>query len=170
MSNPQAPMLDEVDLRILAVLQQDASLENQDVATRVHLSPAACLRRVRKLREAGVIAAIVALVDASKLGLEVHAYAFVALENHHPSSGTQFENMIRRRPEVTECVRLSGTYDFMVRVVVASMSAYSEFLDAHLLPLPAVRSVSSSFELGVLKRTTALPTQARPPRGSAASR
>jgi Lrp/AsnC family leucine-responsive transcriptional regulator len=151
------PTLDEIDLRILAVLQEDASLENQDIAARVHLSAAACLRRIRKLREAGVITRIVALANADDLGLKVHAYAFVSLENHRPSSGAQFEALMRRRPEVTECVRLSGVYDFMVRVVVNSMETYSEFLDKHLLPLPAVRSVNSSFELGVLKRTTALP-------------
>jgi len=69
--------------------------------------------------------------------------------------------MIRRRPGVTECVRSSGAHDFMVRVVVANMIEYTEFMDKHLLPLPAVRSVSSSFELGVLKRTTALPVKVR---------
>ena len=157
MSNSISSELDETDLKILSVLQEDASLENQHVAARVHLSPAACLRRTRKLREDGVITRFVALVDAGRLGLEVQAYAFVALENQRPSSASQFEGMIRRRPEVTECVRLSGAHDFMVRVVVASMSAYTEFLDKHLLPLPAVRSVSTSFELGVLKRTTAVP-------------
>jgi DNA-binding Lrp family transcriptional regulator len=161
MSNSISPPLDETDLKILSVLQEDASLENQHVAARVHLSPAACLRRIRKLREEGIITRFVALVDAGRLGLEVRAYAFVALENQRPSSGSQFEAMIRRRPEVTECVRFSGAYDFMVRVVVASMSAYTEFLDKHLLPLPAVRSVSTSFELGVLKRTTALPVSVR---------
>lgn len=161
MSNSISSELDETDLKILAVLQEDASLENQHVAARVHLSPAACLRRTRKLREDGVITGFVALVDAGRLGLAVQAYAFVALENQRPSSASQFEGMIRRRPEVTECVRLSGAQDFMVRVVVASMSAYTEFLDRHLLPLPAVRSVSTSFELGVLKRTTAVPVAVR---------
>ena len=161
MSNSISSELDETDLKILAVLQEDASLENQHVAARVHLSPAACLRRTRKLREDSVITGFVALVDAGRLGLAVQAYAFVALENQRPSSASQFEGMIRRRPEVTECVRLSGAQDFMVRVVVASMSAYTEFLDRHLLPLPAVRSVSTSFELGVLKRTTAVPVAVR---------
>jgi Lrp/AsnC family leucine-responsive transcriptional regulator len=65
--------LDQTDLRILEVLQQDASLENQEVASRVHLSPAACLRRVRRLRESGVISRTVALVDASRVGLHVQA-------------------------------------------------------------------------------------------------
>ncbi len=152
-----AAALDEADVRILAALQQDASIANQDLATLVHLSPAPCLRRVRRLREQGYIQGIVALVDRDKLGLEVAAYAFVTLDSHRAGAGEQFEQLIRRRPEVVECVRLSGAYDYLTRVIVPSMAAYSEFLDRQLLRWPAVRSVNTSFELGVLKRTTALP-------------
>ncbi|HVN99731.1 MAG TPA: Lrp/AsnC family transcriptional regulator [Steroidobacteraceae bacterium] len=149
--------LDESDLRILAALQQDASLDNQQLARRVHLSPAPCLRRVRRLTQDGVIRATVALLDAGRLGLGVEAFAFVALESQRATAGAQFEALLRRRPEVIECVRLSGSYDYLLRVVVASLDAYSAFIDRHLLPIPGVRSVNSSFSLGVLKRTTALP-------------
>jgi Lrp/AsnC family transcriptional regulator, leucine-responsive regulatory protein len=148
---------DRTDVRILDVLQQDAALENQELARRVHLSPAACLRRVRRLRDAGFISQVVALVDAAKVGLHVQAYAFVRLESHHPGSLSQFETMVRNRREVMECVRLSGGYDFLIHIAVESMTSYSAFLDTHLLPLPAIRSVNTTFELGVLKRTTALP-------------
>ena len=96
--------LDPVDLRIVAVLQEDASIENQRTA-----------------------------------------------------SGQQFETMLRRRPEVVECVRLSGAYDYLLRVVVESIEAYSAFIDKHVISLSAIRSINSSFGLGVLKRTTALP-------------
>ena len=149
--------LDEMDIRILEAMQEDASLANQELARQVHLSPAACLRRVRRLRESGVISRIVALVDAAQVGLPVLGYAFVSLENNRVSSGAQLESLVRRRREVIECVRLSGDYDFLLKIVVESMRAYSAFLDTHLLPLPAVRSVSTSFELDTLKRTTALP-------------
>jgi DNA-binding Lrp family transcriptional regulator len=149
--------LDEADLRILAVLQSDASLDNQELARRVNLSPAPCLRRVRRLRQDGVIRQIVALVDGERLGINVEVYAFVALESQRTASGQQFEGLLRRRPEVIECVRLSGVYDYMLRVVVPSIEAYSAFMDKHVLALPAIRSVNSSFGLGVLKRTTALP-------------
>jgi len=149
--------LDEADVRILAALQQDASIANQDLAALVHLSPAPCLRRVRRLREHGYILGVVALLAREKLGLEVATYAFVTLDSHRAGAGEQFEQLIRRRPEVVECVRLSGSYDYLTRVLVPSMAAYSEFLDRQLLRWPAVRSVNTSFELGVLKRTTALP-------------
>jgi DNA-binding Lrp family transcriptional regulator len=149
--------LDPIDLRIVAVLQEQASIENQDLARRVHLSPAPCLRRVRRLKEDGVIKQIVALIDPARLGMAVEVYAFIALENQRTASGQQFETMLRRRPEVVECVRLSGAYDYLLKVVVESIEAYSEFIDNHVISLSAIRSVNSSFVLGVLKRTTALP-------------
>ena len=149
--------LDSTDLRILAVLQEDASLENQALARRVNLSPAPCLRRVRRLREDGVIRQTVALIDAVRLGMDVEVYAFIALENQRTASGQQFENLLRRRPEVVECVRLSGAYDYVLRVVVESIEAYSRFIDQYVISISSIRSVNSSFCLGVLKRTTALP-------------
>ena len=88
MTTPRpASALDEADVRILAALQQDASIANQDLAALVHLSPAPCLRRVRRLREQGYIQGIVALVDRDKLGLEVAAYAFVTLDSHRAGAG-----------------------------------------------------------------------------------
>lgn len=154
--------LDDADLRILAVLQQNADLDNQELARRVNLTPAPCLRRVRRLKTDGVIREIVAHVDAARLGLAVEVYVFVVLESQRAAAGAQFEGLLRRRPEVMECVRLSGVYDYMLRVAVPSIDAYSAFMDRHVLSLPTIRSVNSSFGLGVLKRTTALPLP--PPR------
>jgi len=156
--------LDEADVRILAALQHDASLSNQALAALVHLSPAPCLRRVRRLTEQGYIQRTVALLDRERLGFEVAAYAFVTLDTHR-SGGEQFEQLIRRRPEVVECVRLSGAYDYLARIIVESIAAYSTFLDRQLLRWPAVRAVNTTFELGVLKRTTELPLV--PPRRAA---
>lgn len=155
------PDLDDADLRILDELQRDASLTNQDLAARVHLSPAPCLRRVRRLKDEGYIERTVALLDRRKLGLGIVAYAFVSLESHRAGGPQQFENLVRKRPEIVECVRLSGDYDYLARVVVESMEAYTRFLDRYLLKWPAVRSVNTSFDLGVLKRTTALPLALR---------
>lgn len=150
-------VIDDVDRQILAALQQDASLSNRAIAAQVNLSAAPCLRRIQRLKELGVIRRYAALVDRERVGLHVQAFAFVALENHKTGPAKQFESVIQRRPEVLECVRLSGAYDYLLKVIVPSMLAYSEFLDRHLLSLTAVRSVNSSFELGVLKETTALP-------------
>lgn len=157
---PAATGLDATDLRILEELQKDASIANQALAARVHLSPAPCLRRVRRLHEAGYIERVVAILNARKLGLGVSAFAFVSLDSHRAGAGEQFELLIRRRPEIVECVRLSGAHDYLVRIVVDSMESYAAFLDRQLLKWPAVRAVNSSFDLGVLKRTTALPLRA----------
>jgi DNA-binding Lrp family transcriptional regulator len=152
--------LDDSDLRILAALQDDASLENKELARRVNLSAAPCLRRTRRLVEDRVIRQTVALLDPSRLGLNVEVFAFIALESQAAATGQQFEGLLRKRPEVIECVRLSGVYDYLLRVLVPSIEAYSAFMDRHVLTLPAIRSVNSSFSLGVLKRTTALPLPA----------
>jgi DNA-binding Lrp family transcriptional regulator len=166
--------LDATDIRILDQLQRDASITNQQLAARVHLSPAPCLRRIRRLQEAGYIERTVAILDHQKLGLGVVAYAFITLEAQR--SLQQFENLVLKRPEIVECVRLSGAHDYMLRVVVASMEEYSAFLDRHLLRCPHVRGVNTSFGLGSLKRTTALPlagraaaSGARGPRGAPAA-
>lgn len=165
--------LDDTDIRILAALQRDASLSNQALAAAVHLSPAPCLRRTRRLREEGYIGGIVALLDRERLGFEVAAYAFVTLETQRAGAGEQFAEFVRRRPEVVECVRLSGAYDFLARIVVESIAAYSAFLDRQLLRSPHVRAVNTSFELAVLKRTTELPLvtprRARPRRAPSVS-
>lgn len=153
--------LDEADLRILQELQTDASLSNQDLAARVHLSPAPCLRRVRRLREEGYIERTVAILNRRKLGLGVVAYAFVSLDTHRAGAGEQFETLVKKRPEIVECVRLSGAYDYVAKIIVDSMEAYSGFLDRHLLRWPSVRAVNTNFDLGVLKSTTAIPLKLR---------
>jgi DNA-binding Lrp family transcriptional regulator len=159
-SSVRSYALDSFDLRILAVLQEEGDIDNRALARRVSLSPAPCLRRVRRLRQDGVIRQTVALLDAGQLGLGVEVFAFVTLETQRAATGAQFEQLLRRRPEVVECVRLSGSYDYLLRVAVGSLDAYSAFLDKQLLAVPGVRGVNSSFSLGVLKRTTALPLPA----------
>jgi DNA-binding Lrp family transcriptional regulator len=149
--------LDESDLRILNELQHDASLSNQELAARVHLSSAPCLRRVRRLKDEGYIERTVAILNRGKLGLGIVAYAFVSLDSHRSGGPQQFENLVRKRAEIVECVRLSGSHDYLAKVVVESMEAYARFLDRHLLKWPSVRSVNTSFDLGQLKSTTAIP-------------
>ncbi|NBX44548.1 MAG: Lrp/AsnC family transcriptional regulator [Gammaproteobacteria bacterium] len=156
-SFPSRVDLDDTDRRILQQLQRDASLSNQALAERVHLSPAPCLRRVKRLIEAGVIERTVALLSRHHLGLGVTAYAFVSLDSHRSGTEDPFEAMVRSSPEIVECVRLSGEYDYLLRIIVPSMQAYSKLLDDRLLKCRSVRSVNTSFDLGVLKQTTALP-------------
>jgi DNA-binding Lrp family transcriptional regulator len=149
--------LDRLDLRILDELQSDARLSNQELAKRVGLSPAPCWRRLRRLEEEGLISGYVTVLNAAAIGLPIVAYAMVSLENHHPDSVREFDSLIAQRPEVLECHSMSGSNDYLLRIVAASMEAYERFLSGYLLRQPAVRSVNSSFVLRTKKFTTKLP-------------
>lgn len=155
--------LDRLDRRILEELQADARISNQELAKRVGLSPAPCWRRLRRLEKDGLIAGHVTLLDAAAIGLPILAYAMVSLENHHPESVRQFDQLVAERSEVLECHSMSGTNDYLLRIVAASIEAYERFLSTHLLQLRAVRSVNTSFVLRTKKFTTRLPVEAGTP-------
>ncbi|HSN73299.1 MAG TPA: Lrp/AsnC family transcriptional regulator [Steroidobacteraceae bacterium] len=161
--------IDRTDRRILEALQANAALSNAELAARVGLSPAPCWRRVRRLEAAGVIARRVALLEPAALGLSVTAYANVSLENHHPDTVRQFDELIRDCPQVLECCSMSGSHDYLLKVVARDMSEYEAFLSGTLLPIPAVQSVNTSFVLKRKKYTTALPVTAPAGSGEAAS-
>jgi Lrp/AsnC family leucine-responsive transcriptional regulator len=160
--------LDKTDRRILAILQADGRLSNQDVAEQVSLSPSPCLRRVKRLEEAGVIRQYVALLDPDKIGLGLLAYVNVRLEKH--SEGTaaggratgatprgDFALSVAHWPEVVACYAMTGEMDYLLRVHVEDMDHFSRFMMATLLRHPAVLDVKSSFALQRIKDTTALP-------------
>jgi DNA-binding Lrp family transcriptional regulator len=153
---PRRP-LDRLDRRILEELQADARISNQELAKRVGLSAAPCWRRLRRLEQAGYIAGYATLLRAPAIGLPILAYAVVSLENHHPESVRQFDQLVKERPEVLECHSMSGPNDYLLRIVAASMEAYEHFLSTQLLQLQAVRSVNTSFVLRTKKFTTRLP-------------
>ena len=148
---------DRLDRRILEEIQLDARITNQELAKRVGLSPAPCWRRLKRLEAEGFISGYATLLSAAAIGLAVQAYALVSLENHHPQTVQQFDQMVRERPEVLECHSMSGPNDYLLRIVAASMDAYERFLSTHVLQLSAVRAVNTSFVLRTKKFTTRLP-------------
>lgn len=163
--------LDKTDRKILSVLQTDGRLSNQDVAERVNLSPSPCLRRIKRLEEAGVIRQYVALVDPDKIGLGLLAYVNVRLEKHSEVAGgtrgapslpatsprNDFAVSVGTWPEVVACYAMTGEMDFLLRVHVEDMDHFSRFMMGTLLKHPAVLDVKSSFALQRIKETTALP-------------
>jgi Lrp/AsnC family leucine-responsive transcriptional regulator len=148
---------DPTDARILEELQRDARLTNQDLAERVGLSAAPCWRRLKRLEEAGHISQYAAILDPENAGFSITAYSHVTLEKQHPDSLSIFNELVQDQPQVLECLMIAGQYDYLLKVVARTMRDYEEFLTKHLLPNPAVRSVSTSFVLRRLKYTTALP-------------
>ena len=154
--------LDKTDRKILAILQQDGRLSNQEVAERVSLSPSPCLRRIKRLEEAGVIRQYVALLDPAQIGLGLIAYVNVRLEKHSASSSAstphaEFANSVENWPEVVACYAMTGEMDYLLRVHVEDMDHFSRFMMKTLLTHPAVADVKSSFALQRIKDTTALP-------------
>jgi len=151
--------LDRTDRKILAELQRDARLSNQELADRVSLSPSPCLRRVRRLEERGYIKRYVALVDAEKVGLGLLAYVSIRLNKHvggsHAPMG-EFARDVQRWPEVVECYAMSGDMDYLLRVQVADLAHFSSFAMDTLMRHPAVVDMRSFFALQQIKETTEL--------------
>lgn len=158
---PNVP-LDRTDLAILELLQSDARMSNQELAERVSLSPSPCLRRVRRLEEAGVIRRYVALIDPVTLGLGLLAYVNVKLEKRRQDAAGRFafdsfRDDVQGWPEVVACYAMTGDIDYLMRVQARDLDDFSRFVLEKLLKHPAVLDVRSSFALDRIKETTALP-------------
>ena len=149
--------LDSIDQNILTALQENARLSNVDLARKVGLSPSPCLRRVRALEESGVIRRYATLVDQAAIGLPMSVFVSVSLERQIETGLETFEATIKDRPEVMECYLMTGTSDYLLRIVVADPAAYETFLKEHLTRIPGVRSIESSFALKQAAYRTALP-------------
>ncbi|WJF90526.1 Lrp/AsnC family transcriptional regulator [Paraburkholderia bonniea] len=166
--------MDAIDRRILAILQENGRLSNQEIAERISLSPSPCLRRIRRLEEGGVICGYVALLDAQKLGLGLLAYVNVRLEKRGvPLAGANqaggnppwarithaecFRASVQTWPEVVACHAMTGEMDYLLRVRVEDMAHFSRFMQEQLLHHPSVIDVKTSFSLETIKETTAVP-------------
>jgi DNA-binding Lrp family transcriptional regulator len=154
--------MDATDWKILAVLQSEGRISNQDLAERVGVSTAACWRRVRALEAAGVIGGYAALLDRQKLGLALCAFVHVSLSRHQRESTLDFAAEVEYRPEVLECFATTGDADFILRVVTADIESFHRFLDDFLFGLEGIAQVRSNIALKELKFDTALPLPANP--------
>jgi DNA-binding Lrp family transcriptional regulator len=112
---------------------------------------------VKKLEEDRVITTTVAILDPEKIGLDVIAIAAVSLEDHHPYSIREFDEMVASRPEILECYAMSGQHDYHLKIACQSIRAYEKLLREHIMPCRAVHHVNTSFVLRKNKYTTALP-------------
>jgi len=149
--------LDEIDKRILRVLQEDGRVSNQELAQRVGLSPSPCLRRLRILEAEGVISRYVAMVDQTRIGLQVSVFVSVKLERQREAALDRFDREIRQYPEVLECYLMTGPRDYLLRVVAEDLAAYERFLKEKLTRMEGVSSIESSFALNQVKYTNSLP-------------
>ncbi len=148
--------LDAIDRALLEVLQVDAKLTNLELAERVHLSPSACLRRVKALEESGVIAQYVALIDPKTVGRHGTSYTIVNLEKLTRSTMDTFEQAIRAVPEIHDCFYVAGTNDYLLRFTYRDAADLEQFHTDVLMRLPGVMRSNSMLVLRTVKRTTAL--------------
>lgn len=152
--------LDITDFRILRHLQQDASLTNVELATRINLSPSPTLARVKRLESEGVITRHVALVDPHALGLKVNVFVRVSLEKQEAGALERFEQAVSRFDEVMEVYLMTGDEDYLLRIVVPDIQSLERFILDHLTRITGIKNIKSSFALKQVKYKTALPIAA----------
>ncbi len=151
--------LDKIDKKILNAIQRDASITNSELADMVGLSAAPCWRRIKRLEERGIISRRVGLLDTKALGLNIIAFANVKLSHIQEDALEEFEAAVTKFDEVTECYTISGSMDFLIRIVTENMQSYERFLRKKLLRLPMVSEVNSHFAVTQVKYTTAVPLE-----------
>lgn len=150
-------VFDEIDLRILEVLQRDGRISNQDLADQVGLSPSPCLRRMRQLESTGIIQKYVALVDPTAAGQRLQAIVEVRLDRQTSASVAAFEKEILKYNQVLECYLMAGDWDYVLRVVARDLEDFREFCVNSLAKIPGVGNVKSNICMKQVKYSTALP-------------
>jgi DNA-binding Lrp family transcriptional regulator len=149
--------LDAIDARILDLIQRDAALSVAEIAERVGLSSSPCWRRIKRLEEQGIVERRVTLLNHQKLGLGFEVVANVKLQLPSKENLERFEAAVRKWPEVTECMTVTGAVDYVMRIVTTDMHAYDTFLRDKVLALGLVTDIQSRIIINVSKRTTAAP-------------
>lgn len=148
--------MDATDRKILAILQEDASLPVAEVASRVNLSQTPCWRRIQKMEEAGVIERRVALVDPERIGLGLTVFVEIETGDHSREWLERFAAAVAGMPEVMEVHRMAGDVDYLLRIAIANMAAYDIFY-RRLVALLPLKNVTSRFAMERVKFTTAYP-------------
>lgn len=150
-------ILDAIDRRILRTLQRDGRIANNDLAREVGLSPSPCLRRVRLLEEAGVIARYAALLDPAKIGKGLVLFVRVWLSAQDEATISHFMTEVKKIPEVLECYLILGDCDALVRVVAADIADYRRIQSRQLSSIAGVRNIKTDVASQIIKQTTELP-------------
>lgn len=156
--------MDVTDLKILAILQQDASLSVAEIASRVNLSQTPCWRRIQRLEEQGVIERRVAILDPQAIGLGLSIFVEIETGDHSADWIARFADAVSELPEVMEVYRMAGDVDYLLRIAVSDMAAYDAFYK-RLIALVPLKNVTSRFAMERVKSTTAYPLPLPPAAG-----
>jgi len=128
MADPEK--INKIDLKILNVLQSNARITNQQLAEQVHLSASACLSRVKRLESVGLLKRYFTEIDLEKLAPHVEAFAEITLENHFPEDFEKFDQAIDEVAEVTNSYKISGSYDYLLKIVCTDVKSYNKLSDS----------------------------------------
>ena len=148
--------MDQIDRKILRILQEDATHAISDIADKVGLSTTPCWRRIQNLEQSGVIKKRVALLDPTKLNVGTTVFVSIKTSQHNPEWLNTFANAVKDFPEVVEFYRMSGETDYLLRIVVPDIAAYDDVYK-RLIAVADLQDASSSFAMECIKTTTALP-------------
>lgn len=152
-------VLDHVDVKILQLLQEDATLSVGEVAARIGLSSTPCWKRIQRLQMDGVITGRVAIVDPIKIGLGLSVFVFIESGDHTKEWQASFAAALKAMPEILDMYRLAGDFDYVVRVVVPDMKSFDQFY-RRLISTAALKNVTSRFAMETIKSVTTLPLTA----------
>lgn len=140
-------MMDEIDHKIIAVLQEDGRISNVDLAEKVCLSPSPCLRRVKQLEAQGIIAGYGAVIDREAYGLSLTVFVEITVTRHSRINADQVERALEEIPGLIACHMVSGDADFLAELAVADLKTYESILSEKILTIEAVERVRSNFSL-----------------------
>lgn len=148
--------MDKIDRQILYLLQRNADLTADELGQKIGLSKAPCWRRVQRLRQSGAIAKTVALLDPAMLNLKTTVFVMIKTASHTTAWAEKFSRAVQHLPEVIEVHRMSGDFDYLIRIVVPDMGAYDAVYKRMIAAID-MSNMTASFVLESVKNTTALP-------------
>ena len=152
-------ILDKIDHKILGLLQVDARLTIQEIGQRINLSKTPVHERIKRLERAGVIERYVTILDKKKLGNLLMVYCQVTLDRQTRDAFADYEAAVRELPDVLECNRVSGTFDYLIKIVSRDMETYNHFYQEQLSVIPGTLHISSFFVMAEVKNSTVVPLE-----------
>ena len=158
-AKPRPTKLDEVDWRILRILQENCKITNANLAERVGISPPSMLERVKKLEASGVIREYVAVLDPEPLDKAIMAIVHISMREHSAKTLQTMKDRLSALEEVLAIWYCAGDEDFILKVVVSDMREYERFISGKVANVPGIGKIKTSFVLDAVKETTRLPLE-----------
>jgi len=159
MENQKPHDLDELDVKILQLLQVNARLSNAEIGRQINLSQPALYQRIRRLERGGYIQRYVALLDRELLGYDLLCFILLRMQTHDYVHIETFRKAVRQMPEVLECHHLTGEYDYLLKVVVPNRKALERFVVGKLSPVQGIGHIQTSIVFAEVKASTELPLE-----------